>query len=340
MPANFMPGLRRNLALTFVDLPMTWRRIGRRDWVLIGNRTDDRDILQNPLGVRVNSPWSSDIAVFEQYPFLGKMLLRHVLEEWPIDLTTKAKFSERPDVSIIIPFRGRGRLPLLEAVVHSAGTQANAAVECVVVEQSSEQEVFSLPGNPRLLHVKGRDGDLRWNKCLAFNQGARLAKGNVLILHDADIPMPTRYCAEVLRQLNDSQLETCLLQRFLFYLTKESTARFLQDRNGHWYDLERVNQNWVGGTVAITRDAYRRIGGFDTRFTGWTGEDREFFDRTQLLKGCWYGRIPFVHLWHDPAPGRVDEAARECPDEFVESVLSEPRAVRAERLARLYGETP
>ncbi len=272
------------------------------------------------------------------FPFLARRLLRNVLAEWPIDLHTPPRFSSGPDVSVIIPFRGRSRLPLLEAVVRSVGTQLNAAVECIVVEQSPEREVFSLPGNPTLLHVKGTNGDRRWNKCLAFNEGSRVARGKVLVLQDADIPLPVGYCADVLRQLDETSLDVCFPQRFLFYLTEQTTADVLS--TGQWcsFGVERVNQNFVGGTAAITADAFRRFGGFDTRFTGWTGEDREFFDRSLILKGCWHGRIPFVHLWHKPAPGRVDATVRDCPEDFVESVLSESREIRAAKLAVKFDE--
>ena len=333
LPANAWKDLRRFLSLLLVDLPQNLPRISCADWVFIGNRTDIRDVKHSPPSVRVNSEWSSDIAVLDAFPFLARRMLRHVLREWPIDLKSAPVFSSRPDVSVIIPFRGRGRLPLLEAVVRSVGTQQNTAVECIVVEQSPEQEVFSLPGDPIQLHVRGLNGDLRWNKCLAFNEGARVASGKVLILQDADIPLPANYCAEALRQLDGSQLEVCFLQRFLFYLTMRTTSQLLSSGDWSSFEVERVNQNFVGGTVAITRDAFRYIGGFDPRFTGWTGEDREFFDRSLILNGCWHGRIPFVHLWHEPAPGRVDASVRDCPEEFVEAVLKEPRELRAARLS-------
>jgi hypothetical protein len=65
---------------------------------------------------------------------------------------------------------------------------------------------------------------------------------------------------------------------------------------------EAVWQNWKGGTLAIRRDAYFRIGGFDERFVDWGGEDDEFFDRCRVLKQYDFGYLPFIHLWHEPQP--------------------------------------
>jgi GT2 family glycosyltransferase len=68
---------------------------------------------------------------------------------------------------------------------------------------------------------------------------------------------------------------------------------------------ERIVQNLeAGGSIAVGRDAYFAIGGFDESFIGWGGEDNEFWDRAQTRKVCPYGFLPLVHLWH---PGQPDK---------------------------------
>jgi hypothetical protein len=65
-----------------------------------------------------------------------------------------------------------------------------------------------------------------------------------------------------------------------------------------------VFQNWKGGTIAIRRDAFFELGGFDEGFVDWGGEDDEFYDRCGALTHCRYSYLPFVHLWHRPQQDR------------------------------------
>jgi hypothetical protein len=328
-----LTNIRQSLGLALLDVPLSLARmVGPENWVLIGNRCDHRDIRRAPLRVQVNSPWSSEIVVLTRYAPLRHRLLRRILAQWPVDLATEPTFSSRPDISVVIPFRGRGRLPLLEAVVKSVGTQRDAAVECIVVEQSPIREVERLAGDPTIIHAPGLDGDDRWNKCLAFNVGVQAARGRILILQDGDIPLPKDYCRHVLRRMETERLDVLYPQRFLFYLDQLSTTQAISTGVLRGLRAEYVQQNWVGGTVVITPQAYWRIGGFDTRFTGWTGEDREFHDRTQVLTGSWHGYIPFVHLWHPHAPDRDQPALRACPEAYVHEIMSVPRERRIERL--------
>jgi hypothetical protein len=66
---------------------------------------------------------------------------------------------------------------------------------------------------------------------------------------------------------------------------------------------EYIVQNLeAGGSMAITRDGYRRIGGMDESFVGWGGEDNEFWRRCSILNRWIWGYDCLVHLWHDSQP--------------------------------------
>ena len=68
---------------------------------------------------------------------------------------------------------------------------------------------------------------------------------------------------------------------------------------------EAIVQNLeAGGSVAITPEAYNRIGGMDESFIGWGGEDNEFWERAQTCKVWPYGYLPLVHLWHHSQPDK------------------------------------
>jgi GT2 family glycosyltransferase len=58
----------------------------------------------------------------------------------------------------------------------------------------------------------------------------------------------------------------------------------------------------AGGSMAITAEAYNRVGGMDEAFRGWGGEDNEFWDRCLTLPTWIWGYEPIVHLWHRSQP--------------------------------------
>src|SRR5690606_17290093 len=60
-----------------------------------------------------------------------------------------------------------------------------------------------------------------------------------------------------------------------------------------------------GGLVFFTRDAWRTIGGFDARFTGWGNEDNDFAERMRRagFRLGWVDRdrLGIHHVWHPPS---------------------------------------
>lgn len=94
---------------------------------------------------------------------------------------------------------------------------------------------------------------------------------------------------------------------------------------------DRVRQNWEGGTIAIRRDAFFDLGGYDEGFVGWGGEDNEFFDRCKHVGHLTFGHVPFVHLWHAPQTDKHIDDNRNITT-VLESRIKIPTA---ERIAEL-----
>lgn len=305
-------------------------------WAEVINRFQRVDYSDNPRGVRCLSRETSSLHVCDVLPFMGRRLLQAALKDWPFYLAAEPRFSESPVYSFIIPHRGQARETLLQTVIRSIASLPGE-VECIVVEQDRERRLGPLPGNTRYVFAPHPSGSADWNKCYAFNAGARAARGKILICHDGDLLVPQGYSSEIHRLLTERGKPVAFPQRFLFYLQQSTTQEIV--RSCLTAPLataipEAVKQNWVGGTLAITRQAYFDLGGFDERFTGWTGEDTEFHDRCLTLDGWFHGYIPFIHLWHPHQAQRDDPAVRAAQDKFTNDMLGQDRHERIRAAVR------
>ena len=238
-----------------------------------------------------------------------------------------------PDVTFIIPHRGTERLRLLRLVAASTLAQQDVAVECIVVEQSHQQAVSGLPSDVRVIHAPYPSDPEPWRKSFAFNVGVEAARADIVVCHDGDILVPQNYAAEVLRLIRVLGYEAAFAQRFLFDLTETDTDALVAHPPGRLPPFVplSVRQNWRGGTLAIRKETFEAIGGFDERFAGWGGEDIEFYDRS-LTRRCYrWGYLPFVHLWHPPQQSKSG-AQRDENLSFFDSLMKVPREDRVARL--------
>ncbi len=275
-------------------------------WISLCNRIEQITANSHGPGVRCDWEWGSDLHACGVWPRFGRQLMNAALRDWPIRFADEPLGVTGPRVSFIIAHGGRDRLPQLQRTIRSLFAQTDVAVECLVVDQSEDPLGNALPAGVVYHHLRKSGVERGWHKAWAYNVGARMASGEILVFHDGDICVPQRYGAEVIRALSAGNDDVASLQRFLFYLTPQDTETV--ERTNQIPETlvpSRVYQNWKGGTIAIRRHAFFAIGGFDEGFVDWGGEDDEFYDRCrQGLRHCRYGYLPFVHLWHAPQVGR------------------------------------
>jgi GT2 family glycosyltransferase len=335
MPANKVREISGVLAL---DVPRYARALlrsaSRADrspgWVLLRNRHEH--LIENPAGPGVvcDWQWTSYLHACSVLPALGAAVMGSALRQWPIGFTPR-RHEGVPDISFVIPHRGAERLGLLRATLDSIRAQEGLCVECIVVEQSETSDCSSLPQDVRVIRLRNTAEPRGWYKSWAYNIGVTEARAPIVVCHDGDILVPKGYGHELLRLFERTSCRVAFPQRFLFYLTEDQASQAMNRHRLPMTSPERIVQNWKGGTLAIRRDAFFEIGGFDEEFEGWTGEDVEFHDRCLTLGGWNYGYIPFVHLWHPPQPAKFSEE-RKANLAFTTSVMNIPREDRVARL--------
>jgi hypothetical protein len=247
---------------------------------------------------------SSPLTVARFDPRVGGRLLAHCLREWPIGFSDAAvrERDDEPAISVIIGVRGTGRLPQFLCCLAALRAQRGVAVEVLVVEQSWQREFETLvPAGVRYLHQQCTHPAMPYNRAWAFNAGARAARGRILVLHDADMLVPAAF-AEAIGTTIARGLDAVRLPRLLFYLDR-AASETIQRGCAIPADLriERIIAN-NRTPVAVTREAYERIGGHDESFYGWGAEDDEFMDRLRTLRLGAGAFLPIVHLWHPAAP--------------------------------------
>ncbi len=302
--------VREKVGAVIYDLPRYARRMlpsRSSDWVYFCNR-DERLTTRNG-GVRCDWPGTSELHLSNVYPILGRQLMRRAFKDHPIKLLTQQSLTREPEVSFIIGHRGLQRLEHLLLTLQSIAGQEGVSVECIVVEQSREAEVeCHLPSWVRYIHTPIPDPETPYCRSWAFNVGAREARSAYLILHDNDMLVPRDYSAQLLDRFKKG-FNAINLKRFIFYLGEAHSKRVAADPDAILeMSPEVVVQNLeAGGSVAVSREGYFSIGGFDESFVGWGGEDNEFWERAQTLRAWPYGSLPIVHLWHPAQPGKLEE---------------------------------
>ncbi|MGH9823862.1 MAG: glycosyltransferase family 2 protein, partial [Blastocatellia bacterium] len=222
------------------------------EWVGLCNRYEKLEASPDGTGVKCDWRFTSELHAPKVVRGLGRRLMRRALSDYPISLESSPRSSiveGTPDVSFIIGHRGSQRLPHLLAVLQSIAAQCEARVECIVVEQSCAPEVDrQLPQWVRYVHTRLSDPEALYSRSWAFNVGARLARGRLLVLQDNDLLVPREYASQLMARYLQG-FEVVNIKRFIFYLGQKETQRLFSTgaRPIPAFSPEEVLQNAQGG---------------------------------------------------------------------------------------------
>lgn len=305
--AKHSASLRERLGVWIKD---RWRweerlRASDRSYLSLCNRTELLEAAPDGCGQACRWAYTSRLHAPLVQPELGRRLLQRCLADAPIrQRRDPLGASSEPELSVLIGHRGLERLPLLLATLDSLAAQEEVRLECLVIEQDTEPKIAArLPGWVRHLHAPLQDAGAPYNRSHTFNAGAREARGSVLLLHDNDMLVPSRYGRRILQRIAEG-FAVVNPKRFIFYLQQEHSRQVVAG-TASFTDIpaDSIVQNLeAGGSLAITAEAYAAIGGMDEAFSGWGGEDNEFWDRCLTLPTWIWGYEPIVHLWHSSQP--------------------------------------
>lgn len=152
-----------------------------------------------------------------------------------------------------------------------------------------------------------------WNKPTAVNLGVQQARGDVVIVADADV-MPAK---DILATATRHALATSwvvphgkvhrLRRQVTADLRAQDPATVTKIPTG---PLVRPAYNGMvgGGLLVISKKNFLAMGGFDPGFKLWGSEDTCFGIAADTLLGkhLRYTHIPLIHLWHVPGSSVVN----------------------------------
>ena len=182
--------------------------------------------------------------------------------------------------------------------------------------------------------VEGTCGE-PWRKGVAVNAAVKRARGDVLIISDADVLIPAQALRDAVKRLDKAAW--VVPHRMVYRLSEETTQAVLDGRlvanpkplRG---GVIRTRRGASGGGITVTRrEGYEAVGGIDERFEGWGGEDICFAMALDTLIGP-HLRLNEVmwHLYHEAMPrrdggpnhqhgGRASEESEALAAEYVKA---------------------
>jgi predicted glycosyltransferase involved in capsule biosynthesis len=148
------------------------------------------------------------------------------------------------------------------------------------------------------------ENDDEFRKALGFNEASKFCDSEVIAFYDVDVLIDPKFLEETQKLICEGIYDHVYPFNGTFInVLKENFESFIDDCNFHFL-LENINrfelasQNSPGGCNLISKKAFDKIGGYDTRFIGWGFEDTDFYERS-----CRINKVSYLDgmdsiCWH------------------------------------------
>lgn len=207
------------------------------------------------------------------------------------------------EITYVVPFRDFERTKSISTVINNIRAQRFPVIHIIMVEQDTQTRINLDDYQPVIYLNAARNDNQLFNKSYAFNIGVKAALSEKIILHDADMMTQGDYAAKIDSILNT--YESCHIGNRVIYTDQDScdiinqTGQVKQDTK-----CERVVGYFEGGSLACTKYAYWKCGGFNEDFWGYGCEDCDFYKRlSEYTKWLEDRSYDFLHLWHSRVSG-------------------------------------
>jgi len=216
------------------------------------------------------------------------------------------------------------RIVNIEQCVNYYTNNFNIKTEFILVEQSPINQSVKhtyINNIDKFIHIKS---DNSFKKTKSYNQGAKIADGNVLCFLDSDIFVNKQTIELLYNQVLTNDGLFLGYNGVAIYTTQLGKGKFINSiTKSNWVDVCSLidfnnlktnyytdnylvgNTKAVGGCLMMNKPTFNKIKGFNPNFIGWGYEDNEIISRARILD------IPIskvsnqsdilIHLWHDVA---------------------------------------
>lgn len=214
-----------------------------------------------------------------------------------------------PLVSVIIGFKNWG-LERLELSVRSIHDSLAAVDHEVIISDFGSEDTSSIADSAHRIDARHVivETDGEWSRSRALNAGVRASRGEIVLATDADMLFTPRSLSRTVEQIQKHPQEIVILQcRDLPVGYSHEVVR----REGFDWDrfasIGQIRPRWgMGGLVAVRREIWERLRGWDERMHTYGGEDVDFGRRAQAAGARidWLDEpdVGMYHIWH-PSSG-------------------------------------
>lgn len=224
--------------------------------------------------------------------------------------------SVAPLVSVVIGFKDWG-LERLELSVHSIHDSLSGIDHEVIISDYGSEDTASIADSASRISARHVivETDGEWSRSRALNAGVRASRGEIILATDADMLFSPRSLSRVVEQIHRHPQEVVILQcRDLPVGYSHEVVRREGMDWDHFASIGQIRPRWgMGGLVAVRREIWERLRGWDERMHTYGGEDVDLAKRAQAAGSRidWLDEagVGMYHIWHPSSGSSASRSA-------------------------------